>query len=105
MIELKLPKPQIEVDEIEIDCKHSREHAIMRVNTKRQKGLLCYIMDIFEKFKIDITSSKIFTKLNRVSFLFLIEKNGNFCNNTEHIIKDLTGVVYVWYCWLYRKER
>ncbi len=43
-----------------------------------------------EKFKIDITSSKIFTKLNRVSFLFLIEKNGNFCNNTEHIIKDLT---------------
>ncbi len=90
VIELKLPKPQIEADEIEIDCKHSREHAIMRVNTKRQKGLLCYIMDIFEKFKIDITSSKIFTKLNRVSFLFLIEKNGNFCNNTEHIIKDLT---------------
>jgi len=88
--ELKLPKPYIQKEGIEMDCNHSKEHAIMRVSCKRQKGVLCYIMNLFDKFKIDITSSKIYTKVNRVSFLFLIEKNGNFCNNTKQIIQELT---------------
>jgi len=88
--ELKLPKPLLREEDIEINCEHSREHALMRVNSKRQKGLLCYIMSIFDKLGIDITSSKIYTKVNRVSILFLIEKNGNFCNNINKIIKELT---------------
>ena len=88
--ELKLPSPYIPKDGIEINCNHSKEHAIMRVDCKKQKGILCYIMNIFDKFKIDITSSKIYTKVNRVSLLFLIEKNGNFCNNKDKIKREFT---------------
>ncbi|MCK4441825.1 MAG: hypothetical protein KAU90_07440, partial [Sulfurovaceae bacterium] len=66
------------------------EHAMMRVVSKNQKGLLCYIMSIFDNSGIDITSAKIYTKSGKVDDLFLIEKNGNFCNNTKLIIKELT---------------
>ena len=43
-----------------------------------------------DKLGIDISSAKIHTKMNRINDLFLIEKNGNFCNNTKRIIKELT---------------
>ena len=87
---LKLPSPDIKRDEIYINCNHSNEHAMMRVKCKNQKGILCYIINIFDKLGIDITSAKIYTKSNRVDDLFLIEKNGNFCHNREKIIRELT---------------
>ncbi len=86
---LKLPSPDIKRDEVYINCNHSNEHAMMRVKCKNQKGILCYIINIFDKLGIDITSAKIYTKSNRVDDLFLIEKNGNFCNNTNQIVKEL----------------
>ena len=86
---VNLPKPTIKRDDIDIDCKHSQEYALMELNTNDQKGLLAYIMNIFEQLKIDIVSSKIYTHKNRVSDQFLIEKNGNFCDNYEHIIDKL----------------
>ena len=87
---LKIKKPQILEEEIFIDCNHSQEHAMMRLNTKDQKELLAYVINLFDSLDIDINSAKIHTKMNRVNDLFLIEKNGNFCNNTELIIKELT---------------
>ena len=87
---LNLPQPDIKRKEIKIDCNHSNEHATMIVNCKNQKGILCYIINIFDNLGIDITSAKIHTKTNRVNDLFLIEKNGNFCSNTDLIIKELT---------------
>ncbi len=87
---LELPSPDIKEDEVYINCNHSNEHAMMRVKCKNQKGILCYIINIFDNLGIDITSAKIYTKSNRVDDLFLIEKNGNFCHNTNQIIKELT---------------
>jgi len=86
---LTLPRPNILKKEIKIECNHSNEHAMMSVNCKNQKGILCYIINIFDNLGIDITSAKIHTKMNRVNDLFLIEKNGNFCSNTELIIREL----------------
>jgi [protein-PII] uridylyltransferase len=87
---LNLTPPDIEKSEIEIECNHSNEHAMMTINCKNQKGILCYIMNIFDDLGIDITSAKIHTKTNIVNDLFLIEKNGNFCTNTNLIVKELT---------------
>lgn len=87
---LELPTPNIKDIQLEIDCNHSQEHAMMRVISKNQKGLLSYIMSIFDNNGIDITSAKIYTKSGKVDDLFLIEKNGNFCNNTNLIKKELT---------------
>ncbi len=89
---LLLNRPNIEIKNINIDCNHSKEHAVMRLNCSNQKGILSYLIKLFDKFKVDISSAKIHTKMNRVNDLFLIEKNGNFCNNTEQIIKELTEI-------------
>ncbi len=88
--EASIIKPKIKKSEIEIDCNHSREYASMRIRTKDQKGLLAYTMKMFDRYNIDITSSKIYTGKHRVNDLFLIQKDGNFCNNTNNIIKELT---------------
>ena len=87
---LNIKKPKILEKNILIDCKHSQEHAMLQLNCADQKGLLAYIINLFDTLNIDISSAKIHTKMNRVNDLFLIEKNGNFCNNTNLIIKELT---------------
>jgi len=83
----------IQKKEIEIDCDHSKTYAIMHVNTKNQKGLLSYIIDMFDSLGIDIVTAKVHTLKNRARDMFLIEKNGNFCHNTDKIIEKLTGKV------------
>ncbi|MBU1667741.1 HD domain-containing protein [bacterium] len=87
---LKLNKPSINIEDIYINCNHSKEHAMMKLTCNNQKGLLSYLIQVFDHLKVDITSAKIHTKMNKVNDLFLIEKNGNFCNNTNLIIKELT---------------
>ncbi len=84
---MKVKKPKIEREEIEIDCTREIQYAQMRLTTKDQKGLLAYVMNIFENLNIEIVSAKIFTHKERTNDLFLIEKNGNFCDN-EEFIKD-----------------
>jgi [protein-PII] uridylyltransferase len=63
----------------------------MHINAMIQKGLLAYIIDMFDKMGIDIVTAKVHTLKNRVRDMFLIEKNGNFCHNVETIIEKLTG--------------
>jgi [protein-PII] uridylyltransferase len=86
----KLHTPCIQKKEIEIDCDHSQSYALMRLHTSNQKGLLAYIINMFDEIGIDIVSAKIHTLKNSVRDSFLIEKNGNFCHNTDNIINKLT---------------
>jgi len=81
---------EIHRDEVDIDCEHSHTYAIMHLKCKNQKGLLSYVIDIFDDIGIDIVTAKIHTLKNRVRDMFLIEKNGNFCHNTDRIIDKLT---------------
>ena len=89
---LKLERPQLNKKDILINCDHSKEHAMIRLSCLNKKGLLSYVINLFDNLSIDITSAKIHTKMNKVNDLFLIEKNGNFCNNTNQIIKELTEI-------------
>jgi len=90
--QIEIEKPKILEKNIFIDCNHSREHAILKLNCSDQKALLSYVINLFDKLEIDIRSAKIHTQANRVNDLFLIEKNGNFCHNTNKIIKELTEI-------------
>ena len=81
----------IDKNDITIDCDHSQSYAIMHLKSKDQKGLLAYVIDTFDNLGIDIVTAKIHTLKNRVRDMFLIEKNGNFCHNTDIIIEKLTG--------------
>ena len=91
----KLIKPSITKEQIEIECDHSREYATMRIRTADQKGMLAYTIALFDSLDIDIATAKIHTIKSRVNDLFLIEKDGNFCHNTDNIINNLTESVCV----------
>ena len=80
----------IQRGEIVIDCEHSKTYAIMHINAKNQKGLLSYIIDMFDAMGVDIVTAKVHTLRNRARDMFLIEKNGNFCHNVDSIIEKLT---------------
>ncbi len=86
----KLKPLDIKPKEITIDCNHSRSYAKMKIVTKDQKGLMANIMTTFDDIDIDIASAKIQTIKKRARNLFLIEKNGNFCTNREHVVKKIT---------------
>jgi len=83
----------LEKKEVDIDCGHSKTYAIMHINTKNKKGLLSYIIDMFDTMDIDIVTAKVHTIKNRARDMFLIEKNGNLCHNTDKIIEKLTRKV------------
>jgi [protein-PII] uridylyltransferase len=82
---VNVKKPHILKNEIEIDCNHTSYLASMKVNALDQKGLLAYITKVFDDFNVEIESAKLSAKKRRVSDLFLIEKNGNFCTNSDKI--------------------
>ena len=88
---IKLPQPKIEAKDIEIDCNHSSEYALMKLKVKDQKGVLAYVMNLFENLKIEIVSAKSNRYKNSIQDLFLIDKNGNFCTNLEFIKKELVS--------------
>ncbi|WP_187646968.1 HD domain-containing protein [Nitrosophilus labii] len=87
---ITLKRPEIKKEEIKINCEHSNTYASLFLNVKNQKGLLAFIATLFDKYGIEIATAKVHTIKNRARDLFLIEKNGNFCNNKEEIIKILT---------------
>ncbi|WP_428024286.1 HD domain-containing protein [Arcobacter sp.] len=82
---VNVKQPTILKSEIEIDCNHTSYLASMKVNALNQKGLLAYITKIFDDFNVEIESAKLSSTKTRVRDLFLIEKNGNFCINSEKI--------------------
>lgn len=83
---IPLKKPQINREEISIDCNHTQYLAEMKVKSKDQKGLFAYIAKVFDDFEIEIESAKIYTSRGKARDLFLIEKNGNFCPKQEEIL-------------------
>jgi len=86
-----IKSPQIANKEIVVDCKHSNNYAALYLNCKDRKGLLAYVIDLFDAMDIVIATAKIHTLKDRTKDIFLIEKNGNFCHNTDIIIDKLIG--------------
>lgn len=85
----KKVKLNIKKEQMEIDCEHSPTYAKMTLNTEDKKGLMAYVIKVFDNYGIDIASAKITTIKHRTNDLFLIEKNGNFCHRKEQIVEDL----------------
>jgi [protein-PII] uridylyltransferase len=87
---IKLPTSKMIKKEININCNHSNSYARMSILTKDNPALLANIMSTFDDIGIDIASAKIQTIKNNARNLFLIEKNGKFCNNQEEVVNRLT---------------
>ena len=83
--------PSIHKEDIDVDCEHSKTYALMHLKSQNQKGLLAFVIDMFDEMDIDIVTAKVHTLKNRVRDMFLIEKNGNFCHNVDKIVEKLTS--------------
>lgn len=79
-------KPIIYKRDIKLDCKHSQTYAMLSLNTKDQKGLLAFVIYVFETFNLKISTAKIQTIKNRTRNIFLIEKHGILCDNSKEIL-------------------
>lgn len=82
-------KPEIAPSEINLDFEHSRLYAQLKINAKDQIGLMAYVMSVFEKFGVEITSAKCQTIKNRTRNLFLIQKGANLDEKYQQIMSKL----------------
>ncbi len=82
--------PIIKSNELSFDCYHSETYAKMVLHTKDQKAIIAHVVSVLDKFGVDIATAKIQTIKNRTHNLFLIEKNGKFCDNLKEIKKEIT---------------
>ena len=82
-----LCKPIIKSNEIEMDCEHAKSIVKLSVNTKNQKGLMAYMMSVFDDEGIEVSTAKIQTIKNRARNLFLIEKKIDLCDNKDKILE------------------
>lgn len=87
---ITLRKPIIHKEDITIDCDRSRTYALLRLNTADQRGLIAYIVTLFDSLGIDIVTAKIHTHKMVARDLFLMEREGNFCQYSDTIIEKLT---------------
>jgi len=87
--EITLQNIKLDRESISIDCDHSLTHAEININTSNQRGLLAYIMNVFEQMNINIVTAKIHSTKHKVRDSFLMEKQNNICDNTEQIYKLL----------------
>jgi [protein-PII] uridylyltransferase len=83
--------PVIFEKELLFDCNHSKTYAKMALHTKDQKAIIAHIVSIFDSFGVDISTAKIQTIKHRTHNLFLIEKNGKFCDNLDKIRDKIIG--------------
>lgn len=88
---LKISRPNITKDEITFELNHSNEYARLNINTRDQRGLMAYVMSVFSKADVKITSAKVQTIKNRTRNLFLIEKSDMLCYNSDKILNLLTS--------------
>jgi len=82
-----LCKPIIKENEIKMECEHSKSLIKLTVDTQNQKGMMAYMMSIFDDEGIDVSTAKIQTIKNRARNLFLIEKKIDLCDNKSKILE------------------
>ena len=82
-------KPNINKDEINFELNHSKDYAKLSINAKDQRGLMAYVMSVFDKLSFQITSARIQTVKNRTRNLFLIEKNERLESKGDEILNLL----------------
>ena len=88
--QISFKKPNILKSEIQIDCNHTEDLALISINTTNQQGLFGFIALILDQFGVEINSAKIYTKANKVNDMLLVEKNDKFWMHLDDILNALS---------------
>lgn len=90
-IQKKNKKPCIKKDELKFDTEYSKNYAKMTLNTKDQKGLMAYVMDVLANYSVVLNAAKIQTIRERTRNILILQKDENLQNNKEKILKSLVS--------------
>lgn len=86
---VKLQSIHLQKECISIDSEHSLTHAEISIHTINQRGLLAFVMNVFEELKINVITAKIHSSKYKVKDSFLIEKQKSVCDNVDRIYERL----------------
>ncbi|MCR4942286.1 MAG: HD domain-containing protein [Campylobacter sp.] len=85
----EVAKPIIGKDELIFELNHSNEYARLNINAKDQRGLMAYVLSVFENHGVNIANARIQTIKNRTRNLLLISKNDTLWYNNAQILNLL----------------
>jgi len=85
----KIKKPIIKKDELKLDLNYSKMYAKLSLNTKDQQGLMAYLMNVFNEFKLVLCAAKIQTIRQRTRNIFIFQKNENLEHSEQKLVNLL----------------
>ncbi|QOW63548.1 nucleotidyltransferase [Campylobacter hepaticus] len=85
----KIKKPIIKKDELKLDLTYAKNYVKLGLNTKDQQGLMAYLMDTFNEFKLVLCTAKIQTIRQRTRNIFIFQKDENLMQNEQKLINFL----------------
>jgi len=80
--------PKLKKEEFSIDCNHSKNYLALKLQTKDKKGIIAYIMQVMDKYNIDVEDIKVSVQKNIVRDILIINKSSNFCEKIEEILGE-----------------
>lgn len=87
----KLKKPSIKKDELKFDFEYSKTYVKLNLNTKDSQGLMAYLMNVFNEFKLVLSAAKIQTIRQRTRNTFYFLKTPSLLENEQKLINTLTS--------------
>ncbi|WP_414641180.1 nucleotidyltransferase [Campylobacter armoricus] len=88
-VQKKAKKPNIKKDELKLDMNYSKNYAKITLNTKDQKGLMAYVMDVLVRYDIILSAAKIQTIKERTRNVLILHKNKSLQDHKDQILKSL----------------
>ncbi|HEC1763196.1 TPA: nucleotidyltransferase, partial [Campylobacter lari] len=88
-VQKKAKKPNIKKDELKLDMNYSKNYAKITLNTKDQKGLMAYVMDVLVRYDIILSAAKIQTIKERTRNVLILHKNESLQDHKDQILKSL----------------
>lgn len=88
-VQKKAKKPNIKKDELKLDMNYSKSYAKITLNTKDQKGLMAYVMDVLVRYDIILSAAKIQTIKERTRNVLILHKNESLQDHKDQILKSL----------------
>ena len=86
--QINFNKPMLKKDDFVVDCNHSKNYLALKLQTEDKKGIIAFIMEVMDKYKIDVEDIKISVQKNIVRDILIINKNSQFCENREKILGE-----------------
>ena len=86
--EYSFSNPGIKKEEFKIDCNHSKNYIAVKLQTVDKKGIIAYIIQVMDKYHIDVEDIKISVQKNIVRDILIINKSSNFCEKQEKILGE-----------------